>query len=266
MNEREASSPELSVFLGLARQEPDWLHVTIDHGDVRLGAFLVGGEPARVRSCANHFAAEEVRLPGPVTHGFDVEPDDAPARPARRLEWVRKVRAARALEYLSRLGEEPTAGPEAIDWRDELALEGPPKASDTTAAAELLARLFAANPGPWALTRVARSASSGGLWAFGLATNGDLVLCSHDVEARRAGEPPSTLWLPRAGRAALDAFLDVDPTFGAEANPFDGDNDGASAPAPRSELPATLRKLSRTLAEAVQLVRAALDRAAPGRG
>ena len=196
---------ELSVFLALARSEPDWHEVTVDHGDVRLGGFVLGGAPERLQ-CANLHPADEVELPAPELHVFFVAED--PPEPMRRLRWLRRHRASEALDRIERArarDEEPER--EFVRWSEELAQARSVREDEVAPAAGLLEKLLQLLPGPWELTRVVRNEDSGGLWAFGLDRVGDLVVGSHDVEARRSGDPPSFLWIPRRGQTALREFL-----------------------------------------------------------
>lgn len=209
---RSHTGSPLKVFLAMTRVEPDWRAITVDQGDVRLGGFVVGGDPERM-GCVNLHPAAEVHLPLDALHGQLLE--DPPPWLFPRLCDLRRVRAEIATDYLSRLRSEPdTVEHEAVDWTDEL---GQAKSMDDEKgpAATLFTELLRHLVDPW-LTRVVRSTSTGSLWAFGIDAAGDLVVGSYDVETRRAGEAPTFLWIPRDGRTALASFL----ATGLEASSF----------------------------------------------
>lgn len=224
MKSSDTNSPgsELKLFLALTRAEPEWREVTVDHCDVRLGGFVVGGETGETEDlvCMNLHPAAEVALPLDALHAERV--CAPPPWLSLLLGEVRRVRAAMAADYVSRLRRAPeTAGPveqEAVDWTDELAL-----ARDTdeekSAGAALFSQLLRHLVDP-RLTRVVRSVSTGGMWAFGVEGSGDVVVGSHDVEARRSGEAPTFLWIPDEGGLALQSFL----TSSMEATSPDDDD------------------------------------------
>jgi len=45
------------------------------------------------------------------------------------------------------------------------------------------------------------------MWAFGLDQQGSVIVGSHDLAARRAGEAPTFMWIPDRGQVALGQFL-----------------------------------------------------------
>jgi hypothetical protein len=197
-------TPELGMFLGLVKAEPAWRQVTLDHADVRLGGYVIGGEPSCERLiAANRYEAEEVGLPAAEVGAFFLR--EGVIIP--ELRSIRRHRASRAIERLAR-PPGPCPGREAFDWRVELetAAESP-DGEEVEPGAEILCQLLESQPGPWELTQVVRSRTSGGLWAFGVDVDGEVVIGAHDVEARRAGQPASLLWLPDRGRRSLEGFL-----------------------------------------------------------
>lgn len=202
---------EVRVLLALTRADPEWRELTVDHADARLGGWVIGGDPERLH-CVNHHRGEEVGLPAGELHAFFV--CEAPPPSMKRLRWLRRLRASTALEHVERAqarsgleAEPPEGEPEAVDWRQEPARARAEGDEDVGAAARLHEALLGTLPGPWTLTRVVRCTATGGLWAFGIDEEGDLVAGAHDVEARRSGQEPSFLWVPRPGRAALELFL-----------------------------------------------------------
>ncbi len=196
----------VQLFLALVRAEPEWREVTLDRGGAHLGGHVSGGSPERL-SGGNDLTAEEAGLPSGMFQGFLLH--EGPAGPWSRLHRIRHLRSVAATERIAR-GDEPEER-EAVVWGDELerARTLAPSDDEVAPAVALLEDLLGAVVGPWELAQVVRGAG-GGLWAYVVDLSGDVIVASHDVEARRAGDPPTRLWLPVEGQTALRRFLDLD--------------------------------------------------------
>lgn len=190
------------LLVALVKSDPEWRAITVDHGDDRLGAFALGGFPERL-TCANYHPADEVGLPHPEIRAFHAGESGGGAS----LVDVRRIRARHALSHMIRR-RDPDDAPEAEVFRAKEEVIEARRAGDDAIepAVALLGLLMAELPGPWELTRTVRS-PSGGLWGLAANVEGEMVLGSHDVEARLLGKEPALLWLPREGQRAVQGFL-----------------------------------------------------------
>lgn len=193
------------VFVALVKAEPEWREVTIDHSDVRLGGYVLGGEPSRL-TCANYHTPEEVGLKGSEVHAFLMGEDEE--IPASLIE-IRLVREETAVWHMRRRREGGKPPHFAVfHASDEIALAKSSGDDAVEGAVALLCALLDSLPAPWVLTRVARSARTGSLWAFALNAAGELVLGSYDVESRQLRVPPSLIYLSRQGHEVMQELLD----------------------------------------------------------
>lgn len=202
----EPVSIAVQHFLALVRAEPEWREVTIDRGGEHLGGHVLGGRPDRL-SAANDLSPEEAGLPAGLFQGFLLH--TGPPGRWSRLHRVRRHRARAAADRIER-PDEPEER-ELVQWSDELAQakEQARYDDEVAPAVSLLEHVLDSIVGPWELAQVVRT-EAGGLWVFVVDVSGDVVVGSHDVEARRADEAPTWMWLPGAGHAALRRFLDLD--------------------------------------------------------
>lgn len=202
----EPVSAAVQLFLALVRCEPEWREVTLDHGGEHPGGHVLGGRPERL-SAGNDLSADEAGLPAGMFQGFLLHA--GPQGPWSRLHRIRRHRAAVAADRIQ-APDEPEER-EVVRWADALvqAQTEAPRDDEVAPAAALLEHVLEAIVGPWELAQVVRT-EAGGLWVFVVDVAGDVVVGSHDVEARRADEAPTWMWLPGAGHAALRRFLDLD--------------------------------------------------------
>lgn len=193
----------IEVLIGLVKAVPDWLIVTIDHADLRPGGYVVGERPERL-VCANAHSKEELGLLGGELRAFAVEEDPAFVT----LRRARRIRALDAARHIQRR-RSPGTAPPLVEFHPGEVVEVAKGAGDDAIepGIALLHEVLMSLPRPWFATRVGRSSTSGGLWAAALSQEGDLVLGSHDVEARRSGRAPTVAWLPPAGAALVRGIL-----------------------------------------------------------
>lgn len=135
-------------------------------------------------------------------------------------EEIRELRAVVAEEHVIE-ARATRSDREVVNWGAEVAkaarvTPGSAADDDVAAGARLLELIFRHHPGPWRELQVSRCRSSGGMWAFGRQALGDLLVASHDVEARRLDHAPTLQWLSERGVVALADFLGLEP-FDPEA-------------------------------------------------